>query len=65
MGDDKDHPYWCVMFNHDGHLSLTPSDGKHTPFGTKVLAGPCGAWGPAARTASHEFPALHVTPFAH
>ena len=33
---EREFEYWAVMFNHDGHISLTPSDGKYTPFGTKV-----------------------------
>jgi hypothetical protein len=39
MSNDREHEYWAVMYNHDGHISLTPSDGKHTPFGTKVRRG--------------------------
>jgi len=36
MGGDTEHKHWAVMFNDDGHISMTPSDGKPTPFGTKM-----------------------------
>ena len=37
MADDDDKLY-AVMFNDDGHISMVPSDGKSTPFGTKACA---------------------------
>ena len=33
---DVEHKYWAVMYNKDGHISMTPSDGKPTPEGTTV-----------------------------
>ena len=33
---DVEHKYWCVMYNDNGHISLTPSDGKPVKEGTRV-----------------------------
>jgi len=35
MASDDRPEYYAVMFNADGHISMTRSDGKPTPCGTK------------------------------
>jgi len=32
--DEEEQPFWAVMYNKDGHISMTPSDGSSTPEGT-------------------------------
>ena len=35
MPDESPYHHWEFMFNPDGHISMTRSEGKPTPFGTK------------------------------